>query len=63
MGESSATLNGIRNESLSLDHSGMNKFEDSQDDNYKSVSRQILKMAKGSKQILENRQRSKDFTL
>ncbi|XDG03869.1 hypothetical protein ABKA04_003484 [Annulohypoxylon sp. FPYF3050] len=55
--ESSATLNGIRNESLSLDHSGMDKFEDSQDDNYKSVSRQIVKMVKGSKKMLENRQR------
>ncbi|KAI0890817.1 hypothetical protein F4806DRAFT_485144 [Annulohypoxylon nitens] len=53
--ESSATLTGVLNESLSLDHSSMNKFEDSSDDNYKSVLRQIRKMVDGSKKMIENR--------
>ncbi|KAI1662002.1 hypothetical protein F4813DRAFT_396685 [Daldinia decipiens] len=53
--ESSATLTGILKESLSLDHSGMNKFEDSSDDNYKSVSREIRIMAEGSKETMKKR--------
>ncbi|KAI1087793.1 hypothetical protein F5B19DRAFT_497026 [Rostrohypoxylon terebratum] len=53
--ESSATLNGILNESLGLDHSGMNKFEDSNDDNYRSVVRQIRGMVEGSEKMIENR--------
>ncbi|KAI2603699.1 hypothetical protein GGR54DRAFT_622373 [Hypoxylon sp. NC1633] len=55
VGESSTVLNGQENESLPLTHFGMNKFEDSSDDNYKSVCRQIRKMAKGSKEIMKSR--------
>lgn len=59
MGRSSATLNGDENEALALDHSSMNKFEDSSDDNYKSVSREILKMAAGSREMMKSRKLGK----
>ncbi|KAI2603697.1 hypothetical protein GGR54DRAFT_644549 [Hypoxylon sp. NC1633] len=44
--ESSGTLSGHPKEGLPLGHFAMNKFQNCQDDNYKSVRRQILKMAK-----------------
>lgn len=33
----------------------MNKFENSEDNNYKSVRRQIVKMVNGSKAIIDGR--------
>ncbi|KAE8442032.1 hypothetical protein EG329_003889 [Mollisiaceae sp. DMI_Dod_QoI] len=55
VGVSSGTLSGHLNEGLPLDHFAMNKFEDADDDNYKSVRRQIVKMSEASKAIIEGR--------
>ncbi|KAH8589025.1 hypothetical protein B0O99DRAFT_726237, partial [Bisporella sp. PMI_857] len=55
VGESSGTLSGHMKEPLPLDHFAMNTFEDAEDDNYKSVCRQIVNMSKGSRAIIEGR--------
>ncbi|KAH8195586.1 hypothetical protein TruAng_010242 [Truncatella angustata] len=53
--QSSGTLPGHQSEGLALDHFAMNKFEDSEDDNYKSVRRQIKNMVSKSKALMESR--------
>lgn len=49
MGQSSATLLGHEKQGLALDHFGINKFEDNQDNNYQKVSWRILKMVREAK--------------
>ncbi|KAI1662004.1 hypothetical protein F4813DRAFT_343179 [Daldinia decipiens] len=49
VGEMSGTLDGHGKEPLPLDHFQMNKFQGSDDDNYRSVLREILKMIKSRK--------------
>jgi hypothetical protein len=51
--ESSGTLDGYGNESLSLDHFAINKFSSKDDDNYLSVRRQILKMNEKARELIE----------
>ncbi|EXA30664.1 hypothetical protein FOVG_17961 [Fusarium oxysporum f. sp. pisi HDV247] len=46
--ETSGTLSGHQKEELPLDHFSMNKFENEQDDNYQSVSREVVRMAQKS---------------
>jgi len=55
VGVSSGTLSGHMTDGLPLDHFAMNKFEDADDANYKSVRSQIVKMNKGSRAIIEGR--------
>ncbi|RYP86818.1 hypothetical protein DL770_004851 [Monosporascus sp. CRB-9-2] len=55
VGESSGTLSGHMKGGLPLDHFAMNKFEDSEDANYASVRREILKMKNESKAIIDGR--------
>ncbi|KAI1087795.1 hypothetical protein F5B19DRAFT_474093 [Rostrohypoxylon terebratum] len=49
VGQMSGTLDGHGKEPLPLDHFQMNKFQGSNDDNYRSVLREILKMIKSRK--------------
>ncbi|CAG7561103.1 unnamed protein product [Fusarium equiseti] len=42
--QTSGTLNGHQSQELSLDHFGMNKFEDSQDSHYRNVKREIIRI-------------------
>ncbi|GJC99405.1 hypothetical protein ColKHC_08231 [Colletotrichum higginsianum] len=49
VGQSSATLLGHEKQGLALDHFGINKFEDNQDNNYQKVSWRILKMVREAK--------------
>ncbi|KAM0213594.1 hypothetical protein ACHAQD_009247 [Fusarium lateritium] len=44
--QTSGTLNGHQSQQLSLDHFGMNKFEDAQDSHYRNVKREIVKIIK-----------------
>ncbi|KAF4494158.1 kinesin [Fusarium agapanthi] len=46
--ETSGTLSGHQKEELPLDHFSMNKFENEQDNNYQSVSRDVVRMAQKS---------------
>ncbi|CAJ0555493.1 Ff.00g055580.m01.CDS01 [Fusarium sp. VM40] len=46
--ETSGTLSGHQKEELPLDHFSMNKFENDQDNNYQSVSREVVRMAQKS---------------
>ncbi|KAF9766410.1 hypothetical protein IL306_001196 [Fusarium sp. DS 682] len=48
--QTSGTLNGHQNQELSLDHFGMNKFEDDQDSHYRSVKREIVRIIKAHTQ-------------
>ncbi|XDG03867.1 hypothetical protein ABKA04_003482 [Annulohypoxylon sp. FPYF3050] len=57
VGQTSGTLDGHGKEALPLDHFQMNKFQGPDDDNYKSVLRQILKIAE-SKKIPQERENS-----
>ncbi|KAI0383586.1 hypothetical protein F5Y04DRAFT_278767 [Hypomontagnella monticulosa] len=57
--ESSGTLNGHPKDALPLDHFGMNKFEDSHDNNYDSVRSVIVDMAEKSKALMEGREKGK----
>lgn len=45
--EASGSLNGHQKRPLPLNHFNINKFEDADDNNYKSVVAQISKMVKG----------------
>lgn len=58
--ESSATLATHRKEGLALDHFGMNKFENEQDNHYQCVLEQIIGMAKEAKDFLEHGDLGKD---
>lgn len=55
MNERSGTLNGCEKEALALNHFSMNKFEDCEDNNYCRVRREIAKMAKKARGIMEER--------
>ncbi|KAF4950035.1 hypothetical protein FGADI_8481 [Fusarium gaditjirri] len=46
--ETSGTLSGHQKEELPLDHFSMNKFENEHDNNYLSVSREVVRMAQKS---------------
>ncbi|EGU88573.1 hypothetical protein FOXB_00906 [Fusarium oxysporum f. sp. conglutinans Fo5176] len=46
--ETSGTLSGHQKEELPLDHFSMNKFENEKDNNYQSVSREVVRMAQKS---------------
>ncbi|KAF5673263.1 nb-arc domain-containing protein [Fusarium denticulatum] len=49
--ETSGTLSGHQKEELPLDHFSMNKFENEQDNNYQSVSREVVRMAQKSMEM------------
>ncbi len=53
MTESSGTLLGHGKEGLPLDHFSMNKFVSANDNNYKSVRRQILDMNENGRALAE----------